>query len=120
MRARSLDALRERPFRLLWLASATSALGDGMTPIALTFAVLDATDSAAALGLVFAAITMSHSVFILAGGDWSDRLERRLVMLSCDIVRCAALLTLAVLVISERVELWQFVALAVVVGGAES
>ena len=120
MRARSLDALRERPFRLLWLASATSALGDGMTPIALTFAVLDATDSAAALGLVFAAFTMSHSVFILAGGVWSDRLERRLVMLSCDIVRCAALLTLAVLVISERVELWQFVALAVVVGGAES
>jgi len=120
MRAESLEPLRERPFRLLWLASATSALGDGMTPIALTFAVLDATDSAGALGLVFAAFTLSHSIFILAGGVWSDRLERRLVMLSCDLIRCVALLILAVLVISERAELWQFVVLAAVIGAAES
>jgi MFS family permease len=91
-----------------------------MTPIALTFAVLDATDSAGALGLVFAAFTLSHSVFILAGGVWSDRLERRRVMVSSDVVRCAALLVLAVLVISERAVLWQFVVLAVVVGAAES
>lgn len=120
MRADSLEPLRERPFRLLWLASLTSAVGDGMTPIALTFAVLDATDSAAALGLVFAAFTLSHSIFILAGGVWSDRLERRVVMLSCDLVRCVALLILAILVISERVGLWQFVVLAAVVGAAES
>jgi MFS family permease len=98
----------------------TSAVGDGMTPIALTFAVLDVTDSARALGLVFAAFTLSHSVFILAGGVWSDRLERRVVMLSCDLVRCGALLVLAVLVISEHVVLWQFVVLSAVVGAAES
>jgi MFS family permease len=120
MMAQSLEPLRERPFRLLWLASLTSAVGDGMTPIALTFAVLDTTDSAAALGLVFAAFTLSHSVFILAGGVWSDRLERRVVMLSCDLVRCVALLGLAVLVISDRAALWQFVMLAAVVGAAES
>jgi MFS family permease len=98
----------------------TSAVGDGMTPIALTFAVLDVTDSARALGLVFAAFTLSHSVFILVGGVWSDRLERRVVMLSCDLVRCGALLVLAVLVISEHVVLWQFVVLSAVVGAAES
>jgi MFS family permease len=120
MRAASLEPLRERPFRLLWLAAGTSAIGDSMTPVALTFAVLDATDSAAALGLVFAAFTLSHSVFILAGGVWADRLERRVVMLTCDIVRGCALLALAVLVIAERAALWQFVVLAVVVGAAQS
>jgi MFS family permease len=120
MRAESLAPLRERPFRLLWLASATSAVGDAMTPVALTFAVLDATDSAAALGIVFAAFTLSHSVFILAGGVWADRLERRVVMLSCDVIRGIALLGLAVLVISGRAALWQFVVLAAVVGAAES
>ena len=118
MRAESLAPLRERPFRLLWLASATSAVGDAMTPVALTFAVLDATDSAAALGLVFAAFTLSHSVFILAGGVWADRLERRVVMLSCDVIRGTALLALAMLVISGRAALWQFVALAAVVADA--
>ena len=59
-----------------------------MTPVALTFAVLDATDSAAELGLVFAAFTLSHSVFILAGGVVGPA-RARVVMLSCDIVRCA-------------------------------
>jgi MFS family permease len=69
---------------------------------------------------VFAAFTLSHSVFILAGGVWADRLERRVVMLSCDVIRGVALLTLAMLVISDRVALWEFVVLAVVVGAAES
>jgi MFS family permease len=117
---RSLEPLRERPFRLLWLAAATSAVGDSMTPVALTFAVLDTTDSAAALGLVFAAFTLSHSVFILAGGVWADRLERRVVMLTCDLIRCVALLALAVLVIADRTALWEFVVLAIVVGAAQS
>jgi MFS family permease len=120
MRRRSLEPLRERPFRLLWLAAATSAVGDSMTPVALTFAVLDTTDSAAALGLVFAAFTLSHSVFILAGGVWADRLERRVVMLTCDLIRCVALLALAVLVIADRTALWEFVVLAIVVGAAQS
>ncbi len=41
-------------------------------------------------------------------------------MLSCDVIRGTALLALAMLVISGRAALWQFVALAAVVGAAES
>jgi MFS family permease len=116
----SLEPLRERPFRLLWLGQATSAAGDAMTPIALTFAVLEATGSATDLGLVFAGFTLSHAVFILAGGVWSDRLDRRSVMLACDVIRCLAQLSLAALVISDQARLWQFILLAAVVGSAES
>jgi MFS family permease len=116
----SFDALRERPFRLLWSARATSAIGDAMTPVALTFAVLGATGSAGDLGLVLAAYTLSHAVFILVGGVWGDRLARNRVMLSCDLIRAAALGTLAVLVIAGEPRLWQFVGLAFVVGTAES
>lgn len=119
-RLESLGVLRVRPYRLLWIGQATSAVGDAMTPIALTFAVLEATGSASDLGIVFAAFTLAHAVFILAGGVWSDRLERRLVMLACDVVRGTAQLTLALLVIGDQAELWQFVALAAVVGAAES
>ena len=116
----SFDALRERPFRLLWSARATSAIGDAMTPVALTFAVLETTGSAGDLGLVLAAYTLSHAVFILAGGVWSDRLERRLVMLTCDLVRAAAQATLALLLILGEPRLWSFVGIALVVGAAES
>ncbi len=37
------EALRERSFRLLFFAQATSLLGDGMVSVALAFAVLDLT-----------------------------------------------------------------------------
>ena len=78
----AFGALRERPFRLLWTGQATSAIGDAMTPVALVFAVLHATGSAGDLGIVLAAYTLAHAVFVLAGGVWGDRLERRLVMLA--------------------------------------
>ena len=116
----AFEALRERPFRLLWTGQATSAIGDAMTPVALVFAVLHATGSAGDLGIVLAAYTLAHAVFVLAGGVWGDRLERRLVMLACDLIRAAAQLTLAVLVIRGSPGLWEFVALAGVVGAAES
>jgi MFS family permease len=116
----TFGALRERPFRLLWIGQATSAVGDSMTPVALVFAVLESRGSAGDLGFVLAAYTLAHSVFILAGGVWGDRLERRLVMLGCDLVRAAAQFTLAAIVISGSALLWQFIALAVVIGAAES
>jgi MFS family permease len=116
----SLAALSERPFRLFWIGQTTSFVGDAMTPLALTFAVLHATGSAGDLGLVFAAYTLAHTVFILAGGVWSDRLERRLVMIACDLVRAAALSVLAALTIADAAELWHFVVSAFVVGAAES
>lgn len=116
----SFSALRERPFRLLWIGQSASALGDTMTGVALTFAVLGTSGSATDLGLVLGAFTLSHAVFILAGGVWSDRLPRRLVMLSADLVRAAAQGTLAVLVLGGHVRLWHFIAIAVVTGAADS
>ena len=40
-------ALRERRFRLLWLGQATSTLGDGLVPVALSFAVIGTLDRSA-------------------------------------------------------------------------
>ena len=68
------EALRDRPFRLLFLAQATSLLGDGMVSVALAFAVLELTGSAADLGIVLAARTAPLVVFLLVGGVWADRL----------------------------------------------
>ena len=116
----SVGALRERPFRLLWLGQSTSAIGDAMTGVALTFAVLGTSGSATDLGIVLGAFTISHAVFILVGGVWSDRLPRRLVMLAADLVRAAVQGTLAVLLLSGTAELWHFVAIAFVTGAAES
>jgi MFS family permease len=59
--------LHERRFRLLWLGRVSSSVGDAMTPVALTFAVLSLHGSATALGGVLASLTIARVVFTRAG-----------------------------------------------------
>ena len=79
--------LRERQFRLLWLGRVSSGAGDVLVPVALAFAVLSVNDSYTALGGVLAAFTIARVSFTLVGGVIADRLPRRAVMLTCDLVR---------------------------------
>lgn len=117
LRLASFEPLRERPFRLLWLGRTASSIGDSMVPVALAFAVLDIA-GAGDLGLVLASFTVGRLVFVLAGGVWSDRLERRVVMLSADLVRGVSQGTLAVLLLTDAARVWHFVILAGVSGAA--
>lgn len=116
----SFDALKERQFRLLWLGQLISALGDALVPLALTFAVLDLTGSAADLGLVFAAMMGARVIFMLAGGVWSDRLPRQLVMIAADLVRAGVQALLAVAFFTDSVALWHLIAASFVLGGASA
>ncbi|MEK6275363.1 MAG: MFS transporter [Actinomycetota bacterium] len=121
MRRELFGALRERQFRLLWVGQATSTLGDGLVPVALSFAVIGTLDrSATALGVVLAAHILPLVLFVLVGGVWADRLPRQMVMLVSDVIRCAVQATLAVLLLSGAAELWHLVVLIAIYGTAES
>ena len=75
-----LGPLRVRNFRLLVTGTATSALGNAITPVALAFAVLDLGGSASDLGLVVAAFALAEVVTVLFGGVLGDRVPRQLMM----------------------------------------
>ena len=62
--ARAAALLRSRDFRNVFIAQSVSVFGDGITPVALTFAVLDLTGSGTDLGLVLAA----QSIPLVAAG----------------------------------------------------
>ena len=68
--------LRLRDFRNVFIAQTVSTFGDGITPVALTFAVLDLTGSGTDLGLVLAAQGLPLMALALVGGVWADRLPR--------------------------------------------
>ena len=116
--------LRERPFRLLWLARTGSSVGDSLIPIALTFAVLDHPSEggmgrgALALGVVWASWYAGRAAVTLAGGVWADRLPRRLVMISSDLVRLATQTTTATLLLSGRMQVWELALLQLTAGAA--
>jgi MFS family permease len=113
-------ALHERNFRSLFLGQSVSVLGDGITPVAITFAVLDLTGSPTDLGLVLAAQSVPLAAFALIGGVWADRLRRERVMLVSDIVRACVQATVAALLLSGRAQIWQLMVLLAVYGTAEA
>jgi MFS family permease len=113
-----LGALRERNFRLYFVGQLTSAIGTGMTSVALAFAVLASDRSATALGVVLAANAVPLAAFLLVGGVIADRLGRRRVMLASDLLRGLAQAGLGAWVLIGRPPLWGFVLLAAMVGTA--
>jgi MFS family permease len=120
VRVNSFDALRERQFRLLFTGQIISLLGDAITGVALAFAVLDLTGSATDLGYVFAAKTVPLVTFLLVGGVFADRLPRRAVMLSADVVRFGAQGAVALLILTHHAQIWQIVILQAISGTASA
>ena len=110
----------QRAFRLLFAAQSISALGDRLVPVALAFAVLNLTGSVTSLGVVLAAQTVPLVVFVLVGGVWADRLPRRLVMATSDLVRAASQGLCAVLLLTGSAHLWELVVLQAVYGTARA
>jgi MFS family permease len=108
--------LRARDFRLFYVGYSASLIGTAMSSVAIAFAVLGDGGTATGLGIVFAANIVPMVAFMLFGGALADRLGRRLVMLTADLVRCAAQAVLAVALTVGRPSLWLFVAAALVAG----
>ena len=110
----------QRSFRLFFFGQGISAVGDRIVSVALAFAVLDLTGSVRDLGLVLAAQTVPLVLFLLMGGVWSDRLSRRAVMLTSDLVRAGAQGASALLLVSGKAQVWQLVVLQAIYGSAEA
>ncbi|HET6743565.1 MAG TPA: MFS transporter [Kribbella sp.] len=71
-------------FRYFAGGQLVSLLGSSMAPIALTFAVLDASGNPTELGVVLAARMVPMLCFILVGGAVADRFPRRTVLIAAN------------------------------------
>ncbi len=109
---------RYRNFRLLFARWTISSLGDGLTPVALAFAVLGIRHSARDLGLVLGAQSLALVGSLIPGGLIADRFPRRAVMMVADSVRTASQGLLGALFIAGRPAMPTVVALAAVGGAA--
>jgi hypothetical protein len=116
LRSRLLEPLQERNFALLTAGSVVSLLGDGFFSVALAWQVYEISNVPTALSLVGVAWTLPLVLFILLGGVFSDRYDRRWMMIGADCVRAAAIGLLGVLSISGVIEIWHVVALIAFVG----
>jgi MFS family permease len=114
----SLGVLREPNYRRLFVGRTISLVGDGLAPVAIAFAVLDLTGSVTDLGIVLAAHSLLITALVLVGGVFADRVSPRLAMLRADLVRMAAMGTVAGLLIAGVAEIWQLAVLYAIEGAA--
>ncbi len=80
--------LRRRPaLRRLWLGEVVSLAGDWFTLIALYSLLQEYTGKAGSVGLMLAARFLAPAVASPLAGVVADRLDRRRVMVACDLLR---------------------------------
>jgi MFS family permease len=110
--------LGEPSYRRLWMGRTVSLIGDGISPVALAFGILDLTGSATDVGIVFAAHSLVLIAFILIGGVVADRISPRMSMLGADLVRTAIVGLIAALLLAGTAQVWQLALLYAIDGAA--
>jgi MFS family permease len=108
---------RNSGFRVLWIGQLLSDTGSETGLIAYPLLILALTHSPVLAGVVGTAREIAVIVLQLPAGALSDRFDRRLTMIACDIVRTALLALLGVL-IAVHLASWPVVAAVSLIEGA--
>jgi MFS family permease len=104
-------ALRHRRYRMLWLGMLISLSGSQMQLWALFWHVRTLTDQPIAISAIGAIRFVPILVFSLIGGLVADRFNRRGVLFVTQTTATLVALTLGLLTLSGRVQLWHLYAL---------
>src|SRR5215471_882616 len=110
--------LRERNFRLWWMGSTISLLGDQFYLVAMPWVILQLTGSAVAMGTVLMASSIPRAVLMLMGGAVTDRISPRKVMMTTATARTALVTAIGCLLWFHFLALWQLYVLAFCFGVA--
>ncbi len=116
----TLNMLKGRNFRLLWLSETISLLGDQFTLIALPWLVLQLTGDAVAMGTVLAMAGVPRALFMLIGGALTDRFSPQLVMLLSNIFRLIFVTAFATVILLGSVQMWMIYIFALAFGTADA
>ena len=116
-----LQPLRHRDFRLLWIGQTVSMIGDGIYVFAVAWLVYkDLGASPAVFSLVGAAWSLPQVLLLLATGALSDRMDRRHLMISGDLLRLAAIGAIGALILVDVLTIPLLIALVFVYGAGQA
>jgi MFS family permease len=107
---------RHGAFMRVWAGSTISGVGDQITGLALPWLVLLLTHSPVQLGIVVGLQNLPFLLFTLIAGVYADRWDRRVIMLTCDVVRFVVLATIPVAAALHNLTMAQIYAVAFVTG----
>ena len=109
-----------RNFRLLWGATALSNLGDGLRLVALPLLATSVTDDPRLIAGVTVAERLPWLVFILPGGAWADRYDRRVLRMRLDMARAVVMAGLVAVILLDQVSIGVLFLVAALLASAEA
>ncbi len=95
-----------RDFWTFWTGQTISAFGSSITQFALPLLVYQLTGSALDLGIAFAAGMLPYPLFGLLIGVWTDRVDRKRLMILTDIARAAVIGTIPLAATLGTLSVW--------------
>lgn len=109
-------ALKSRNYALYMGGMLVSVIGTWIQIIAMGWLVYRLTDSALLLGVVGFASQIPSLIFAPLAGVYADRLNRRKVIIGTQTASMLLAFVLAALVLSDNIEVWHLITLAVLNG----
>ena len=88
----SLAVFKNRSFLFLWLAQAFTQIGGNMVIFGLTIIIAGSTNSTTAVSALILTFLVPAVLFSAVAGVFVDRLDRRLVLITTNVLRGAAVL----------------------------
>ena len=118
--ARPASVFRSSAFSRFYAGQAFSYLGDGLRTLAVPLLVFHLTRSATAVGWTWGLEFLPYAVVSLIAGSLGDRVDRRRLMLTCDMLRFTVMALFTVLFATGHLTLWMIYAgvLVLAIGGA--
>ncbi len=117
--ARSLNSPRNN-FWILWSSTTASNLADGLFKISLPILAAGLTQSPGLVAGVTFAITLPWPVLALHAGVLADRYDRRLMMVTANLLRVVVLSTIVLFAATNLVSIWMLYGCALLLGIAET
>jgi len=93
-------------FWKFWSGETISNFGSSITQFALPLLVFKLTGSAVSLGVGFAMFGLPHLLFGLLIGAWTDRLDRRRLMIIVDLLSAAVLVSVPLAAAAGLLSVW--------------
>ena len=119
-RLNTFASLRHRDFRFLWLGQVGNGASLWMEQVARPLLILSLTGSALQVGNIIAARMAPQLILGLVAGAAADRYDKRVVLMFAQGTALLMHLTIGLLVLSDRVEVWHVYATAIGSGTANA
>lgn len=113
---RTFRSLRIRNYRLYFIAQTVSMSGTWLQSVALSWLVLELTDSAVALGAITAVLFGPTLVLGPWGGVLADRVDKRRLLIATQCTAAVFALGLGIVTALDVVQLWMVGAFALLTG----